>query len=96
MLTVQKEALGQVTRGIKAGGKIDGIICYKSNVTAEACSVASGVTEFKWAAEPVVPENGGNTDNSGNGGDADNEEDSAMSMAAYSASFLAAITALAF
>ena len=93
-MTIEIGAIyGSVTTGIKAGGKIDGIICYKSDVTAEACSVASGVTEFKWAAEPVVPDNG---DNSGNGGDADSEDDSAMSMAIYGASFLSAITALAF
>jgi len=95
-LTVQKETLGPVTTGIKAGGKIHGNVCYKSDVSKEPCLVMSGVTPFAWAAEPVVPDNG-NTDNSGNGGDDDNnEKDSAMSMAAYGASFLAAISALAF
>ena len=93
-MTVQKETLGSVTTGIKAGGSIDGKICFKSNVATVACTVASDVFTFEWKAEPVVPDNnGGNTDNSG---DTDTEEDSAVSMAAYGASFLAAISALAF
>jgi hypothetical protein len=91
---VQKETLGTVTTNIKAGGKIHGVVCYKANSASEACTAKSGVTEFKWAAEPVVPDNG-NTDNSGTGGD-DENTDSAMSMAGYGASFLAAISALAF
>lgn len=96
-MTVQKETLGSVTTGIKAGGKIHGVICFKEDVSVTACTLAGDVLPFAWAAEPVVPDNG-NTDNSGNGGSDDNDEDkdSAMSMAAYGASFLAAISALAF
>lgn len=93
---MQKETLGTVTTGIKAGGKIHGLVCFKADNTKTPCLVDSDVLPFAWAAEPVVPDNG-NTDNSGNGGDDDNnEKDSAMSMAAYGASFLAAISALAF
>lgn len=96
-MTVQKETLGAVTTGIKAGGKIHGLVCFKADIAATPCTELSDVVPFAWAAEPVVPDDG-NTDNSGNGGDADNDEnkDSAMSMAAYGASFLAAISALAF
>jgi len=96
-LTVQKETLGAVTTGIKAGGKIHGVVCFKADNTKTPCLVTSDVLPFAWAAETVVPDNG-NTDNSGNGGSGDNDEnkDSAMSMAAYGASFLAAISALAF
>lgn len=93
-MTVQKEALGTVTTNIKAGGKIHGVVCYKDNTAVDACTAKSGVVEVKWAAEPVVPDNG-NTDNTGTGGD-DENTDSAMSMAGYGASFLAAISALAF
>ena len=42
---------------------------------------------FEWATEPVVPDDGA---------DGDNEADSAMAMAAYGASLLAAISSLAF
>ena len=92
---MQKEALGQVTTGIKAGGKIEGIVCYKENVTKFECNVVSSVVyEFSWAAEPAVPDNGGFTDDSGNEGDGDNEEDdSAMSIADFGESFLAVISA---
>ena len=94
LLTLQKETLGPVTTGIKAGGSIDGKICFKSDVSNVACTVASEVFTFTWKAEPVVPDNnGGNTDNSG---DTDTEDDSAVSMAALGASFLAAISAFAF
>ena len=92
-MTVQKEALGTVTTNIKAGGKIHGVVCYKDNTAVDACTADSGVVEVKWAAEPVVPDNG-NTDNTGTGGD--ENTDSAVSMAAYGASILAAISALAF
>lgn len=95
LLTVQKEALGDVTTGIKAGGKIHGNICYKADVTQTPCLVMEGPVEFGWAAEPVVPD--GNTDNTGDGGNENDENtDSAVSMAAYGASILAAISALAF
>ena len=90
---MQKEALGTVTTNIKAGGKIHGVVCYKDNTAVDACTADSGVVEVKWAAEPVVPDNG-NTDNTGTGGD--ENTDSAVSMAAYGASILAAISALAF
>lgn len=93
LLTVQKESLGSVTTGIKAGGKIHGNVCYKDDVTQTPCLVMQGPVEFGWAAEPVVPDDG-NTDNSGTGGD--ENTDSAVSMAAYGASILAAISALAF
>ena len=92
-MTVQKESLGSVTTGIKAGGKIHGNVCYKADVTQTPCLVMEGPIEFGWAAEPVVPDDG-NTDNSGTGGD--ENTDSAVSMAAYGASILAAISALAF
>jgi hypothetical protein len=51
-----------------------------------------GPIDFGWAAETVTPS--GNTDNTGDGGD--ENTDSAVSMAAYGASILAAISALAF
>ena len=92
LLTVQKENLGSVTTGIKAGGKIHGNVCYKDDVTQTPCLVMEGPIEFGWAAEPVDPS--GNTDNTGTGGD--ENTDSAVSMAAYGASILAAISALAF
>lgn len=95
LLTVQKESLGSVTTGIKAGGKIHGNVCYKDDVTQTACLVMEGPIEFGWAAEPVDPS--GNTDNTGTGGNENDENtDSAVSMAAYGASILAAISALAF
>ena len=95
LLTVQKETLGTVTTGIKAGGKIHGNVCYKDDVTQANCLVMEGPVEFGWAAEPVVPD--GNTDNTGDGGNENDENtDSAVSMAAYGASILAAISALAF
>jgi hypothetical protein len=92
LLTVQKESLGSVTTGIKAGGKILGNVCYKDDVTETNCLVMEGPIDFGWAAETVTPS--GNTDNTGDGGD--ENTDSAVSMAAYGASILAAISALAF
>jgi hypothetical protein len=92
LLTVQKETLGPVTTEIKAGGKIHGAVCYKANVANTDCNALEGPVEFGWAAEPVVPS--GNTENTGTGGD--ENTDSAVSMAAYGASILAAISALAF
>jgi len=96
LLTVQKENLGDVTTGIKAGGKIHGVICYKKDNTETACDAKSGITEFAWAAESTDAD--GNTDEEGEGGAGDNDEnkDSAVSMAAYGATVLAAISALAF
>ena len=86
LLTLQKETLGSVTTNIKAGGKIHGVYCFKSDVRSEPCLV-SDVLEFGWAAERVDPDNGSNNDEN---------SDSALSMVAYGASFLAAIFALAF
>jgi len=96
VLVVEKETLGTVTTGIKAGGKIHGVIGYKSDNTATNFAAKTGVVEFSWAEEAVV-DDGGNTTPGGDGG-AENEEDkdSATSMAAYGASILAAISALAF
>ena len=111
-MTVEKETLGSVTTGIKAGGKIHGRVCFKNDVAEDACSALSGVVEFGWAAEPTGGTSNGNTnnsgtgntdnsgtentDNSGTGGEGNEEEDSAISMAAYGASFFAAISALVF
>ena len=97
LLTLQKETLGSVTTNIKAGGKIHGVYCFKSDPRSVPCLV-SDVLEFKWAAERFDPDNGGNKDNSRNVDDGNNDEnsDSALSMVAYGASFLAAISALAF
>lgn len=39
LLTVQKESLGSVTTGIKAGGKIHGNVCYKDDFTGTPCLV---------------------------------------------------------
>lgn len=93
IITVEKESLGEVTTNIKAGGKIHGVVGYKADNTQTAFTAKSGVTPFEWAAEPEKPDD--NTTDGGDGGD-ENEDDSATSMVVYGASFLAAISALAF
>jgi len=93
IITVEKESLGEVTTNIKAGGKIHGVVGYKNDNTQTAFTAKSGVTPFEWAAEPEKPDD--NTTDGGDGGD-ENEDDSATSMVVYGASFLAAISALAF
>jgi len=97
VLVVEKETIGTVTTGIKAGGKIHGVIGYKSNNADTAFTAKTGVVEFSWAEEVVVPDDSGNTTPGGDGGNENEEDkDSATTMAAYGASILAAISALAF
>ena len=91
-MMLEKEGnLGDVTTGIKAGGKIHGVICFKKDSTKELCTAESGVTAFTWAEEPKEEEEEKKDETENK-----EEKDSASSMAVYGASLLAAISALAF
>lgn len=98
VLALEKETIGAVTTNIKAGGKVHGVIGYKTDYDNTPFTAKSGVVPFLWAEEPVVPDpNNGNTNTGGDGGNENTEtKDSATSMAAYGAGILAAISALAF
>jgi len=94
-LVVSKETNLGVTTGIKAGGKIHGVVGFKKDSTKEPFTAQSPITPITWAEAPK--DDSGKTEEGGDKGDKENkEEDSATSMAVYGATLLAAVSALAF
>ena len=87
------DSLGSVTKNIKAGASIKGMVGYKADSTKTPFDAKSGLLDFMWAEEgkgeePKKPDEGDK--------DKKKETDFATSVACYGMTFLAAISALAF